>query len=116
VVGCDDQPGAGDGQTGREGMAERPVVSDEAGVMLVEGRGLGSRQTLKVERERRLGNLAACRTCVTNASESLRCFTKDGSRSPEVGLQELTSNHPVLLRTKGAVVSDCGKGIVKDVR
>ena len=60
--------------------------------------------------------LAACRTCVTNASESLRCFTKDGSRSPEVGLQELTSNHPVLLRTKGAVVSDCGKGIVKDVR
>ena len=54
--------------------------------------------------------------CVTNASESLRCFTKDGSRSPEVGLQELTSNHPVLLRTKGAVVSDCGKGIVKDVR
>ena len=58
MVGCDDQPGAGDGQTGREGMAERPVVSDEAGVMLVEGRGLGSRQTLKVERERRLGNLA----------------------------------------------------------
>jgi RNA-directed DNA polymerase len=38
-------------------MAERPVVSDEAGVMLVEGRGLGSRQTLKAEKERRLGSL-----------------------------------------------------------
>jgi RNA-directed DNA polymerase len=58
VVGCDDQPGSGDGQTGREGMAERPVVSDEAGVMPVEGRGLGSRQTLKAKREWRLGNLA----------------------------------------------------------
>ena len=57
--------------------------------------------------------LGACRTCVTNASESLRCCTEDGSRPPEVGLQELASNHPVLLRSKGVVVSDCGKGIVK---
>ena len=36
--------------------------------------------------------------CVTNASASLRCCTKDGSRPPEVGLQEKTSNRPVLLR------------------
>jgi len=53
--------------------------------------------------------LAACRTCVTNVSESLRCYTGDGSRSPEVGLQEQASNRPVLLRRKGVVVSDCGK-------
>jgi hypothetical protein len=26
VVGCDDQPEAGDGQKGRYGVAERPVV------------------------------------------------------------------------------------------
>ena len=49
---------------------------------------------------------AACRTCVTNASASLWCCIEDGSRPPEVGLQELASNHPVLLRTKGVVVSD----------
>jgi hypothetical protein len=46
----------------------------------------------------------------------LGCCIKDGSRSPEVGLQEQTSNRPVLLCSKGVVVSDCGKGIEKDVR
>ena len=51
--------------------------------------------------------------CVTNASASLRCCTEDGSRPPEVGLQEQTSNRPVLLRSKGVVVSDWGKGIDK---
>ncbi|MDP1772404.1 MAG: ATP-binding cassette domain-containing protein [Methylobacter sp.] len=60
--------------------------------------------------------LGGCRTCVTSASESLRCYIRDGSRPPEVGLQESVSNRPVLLRLKYAVVSDCGKGIVKDVR
>lgn len=54
--------------------------------------------------------------CVTNASVSLRCCTEDGSRPPEIGLQELVSNRPVRLRSKGVVVSDRGKGIVKDVR
>ena len=58
MVGRDDQPESGDGQAGRDGVAERPVVSDEAGVMPVEGRSLSSRQTLKVAREWRLGNLA----------------------------------------------------------
>lgn len=29
--------------------------------------------------------------CVTNANESLRCCTEDGSRPPEIGLQELHS-------------------------
>ncbi len=43
--------------------------------------------------------------CVTNVSESLRCCIEDGSRSPEIGLQELVSNRPVLLRSKGVVVS-----------
>ena len=51
-------------------------------------------------------DLGACQTCVTNASESLCCCTEDGSRPPEVGLQELASNRPVLLRSKGVVVSD----------
>lgn len=44
--------------------------------------------------------------CVTNTSESLWCCIEDGSRPPEVGLQEQASNHPVLRRSKGAVVSD----------
>jgi IS5 family transposase len=39
----------------------------------------------------------------------LWCCTKDGSRPPEAGLQEQASNHPVLLCSKGAVVSDWGK-------
>ena len=47
VVGRDDQPEAGDGQRGRYGVAERPVVL-RSRVMLVEGRGLGSRRVLKV--------------------------------------------------------------------
>jgi hypothetical protein len=38
-------------------VAERPVVSDEAGVMPVEGRSLSSRQTQDVARDGRLGNL-----------------------------------------------------------
>jgi len=44
--------------------------------------------------------------CVTNASASSRCCTKDGSRPPEVGLQEQASNRPVLLRSKGVVVNN----------
>lgn len=39
----------------------------------------------------------------------LWCCTEDGSRPPEAGLQEQASNHPVLLRSKGAVVSDRAK-------
>ena len=31
VVGCDDQPEAGDGQIGRYGVAERPVVPGKPG-------------------------------------------------------------------------------------
>ena len=41
----------------------------------------------------------------------LWCCTEDGSRPPEAGLQEQASNHPVLLRPKGAVVSDRAKVI-----
>ena len=32
-------------------------------------------------------------------------------RPPEVGLQEQASNCPVLLRSKGVVVNDWGKGV-----
>jgi transposase, IS5 family len=41
----------------------------------------------------------------------LWCCTEDGSRPPEAGLQGQASNHPVLLRSKGAVVSDWGQVI-----
>ena len=41
----------------------------------------------------------------------LWCCTEDGSGPPEAGLQEQASNHPVLLRSKGAVVSDRAKVI-----
>ena len=51
--------------------------------------------------------------CVTNTSASSWCCTEDGSRSPGAGLQESVSNRPVLLRSKGAVVSDWGKGITR---
>jgi hypothetical protein len=49
-------------------------------------------------------------------SERWRCFTGDEGRSLEVGLQEQASNRPVLLRSKGVVVSDRGKVIHKDGR
>ena len=45
----------------------------------------------------------------------LWCCTEDGSRPPEAGLQEQASNHPVLLRSKGAVVSDRAKVIPSGV-
>ena len=41
----------------------------------------------------------------------LWCCTEDGSRPPEAGLQGQASNPPVLLRSKGAVVSDRAKVI-----
>jgi IS5 family transposase len=45
--------------------------------------------------------------CVSRTQAAdLWCCTEDGSRPPEAGLQEQASNHPVLLRSKGAVVSD----------
>lgn len=50
--------------------------------------------------------------CVSRTQAAdLWCCTEDGSRPPEAGLQEQASNHPVLLRSKGAVVSDWGKVI-----
>ena len=50
--------------------------------------------------------------CVSRTQAAdLWCCTEDGSRPPEAGLQGQASNHPVLLRSKGAVVSDWGKVI-----
>jgi len=50
--------------------------------------------------------------CVSRTQAAdLWCCTEDGSRSPEAGLQEQASNHPVLLRSKGVVVSDWEKVI-----
>ena len=48
--------------------------------------------------------------CVSRTQASgLWCCTKDGRWPPEAGLQEQASNRPVLLRSKGVVVSDRGK-------
>jgi len=48
--------------------------------------------------------------CVSRTQVSdLWCCTEDGRWPPEVGLQEQASNRPVLLRSKGVVVSDRGK-------
>lgn len=44
--------------------------------------------------------------CATNTEKKLWNCIEDGSRPPGVCLQELASNHPVLLRSKDAVVSD----------
>ena len=50
--------------------------------------------------------------CVSRTQAAdLWCCTEDGSWPPEAGLQEQASNHPVLLRSKGAVVSDRAKVI-----
>jgi IS5 family transposase len=50
--------------------------------------------------------------CVSRTQAAdLWCCTEDGSRPPEAGLQEQASNHPVLLRSKGVVVSDRAKVI-----
>ena len=50
--------------------------------------------------------------CVSRTQAAdLWCCTDDGSRPPEAGLQGQASNHPVLLRSKGAVVSDRAKVI-----
>ena len=49
--------------------------------------------------------------CVTNVSENLQSCTEDGRRPPGVDFQELASNHPELLRSKGVVVNVRGKGV-----
>lgn len=54
--------------------------------------------------------------CVSRTQAAdLWCCTEDGSRPPEAGLQEQASNHPMLLRSKGAVVSDWAKVIPSGV-
>jgi transposase, IS5 family len=54
--------------------------------------------------------------CVSRTQAAdLWCCTEDGSWPPEAGLQEQASNHPVLLRSKGAVVSDRAKVIPSGV-
>ena len=50
--------------------------------------------------------------CVSRTQAAdLWCCTEDGSWPSEAGLQEQASNHPVLLRSRGAVVSDRAKVI-----
>ena len=49
--------------------------------------------------------------CVTNVSENLQSCIEDGRRPPEVDFQELASNHPELLRSKGVVMNVRGKGV-----
>jgi len=51
--------------------------------------------------------------CGVSRTQARACdaVSKDGRRPPEVGLQEQASNRSELLRSKGAVVSDRGKGV-----
>jgi hypothetical protein len=44
-------------------------------------------------------------------SENLKSCIEDGRRPPGVDFQELASNHPELLRSKGVVVNVRGKGV-----
>jgi hypothetical protein len=53
---------------------------------------------------------------VSRSKRRLASCTEDGRRSPEVDFQELASNHPELLRSKGVVVNVRGKGVREDVR
>jgi hypothetical protein len=46
-------------------------------------------------------------------SESLQSCAEDGRRPPGVDFQELASNHPELLRSKGVVVNVRGKGVLE---
>jgi hypothetical protein len=43
----------------------------------------------------------------------LQCCTEDGSGPPGVGFQELASNRPELLRSKGVVVNV--RGVMSDI-
>jgi len=56
VVGRDNQPDSGDGQAGRDGVAERFAVPTKPG-NAGGGKGPQFKTTLKVARDRRLGNL-----------------------------------------------------------
>ena len=50
--------------------------------------------------------------CVSRTqANGLWCCTEDGRRPPGVDFQELASNHPELLRSKGVVVNVRGKGV-----
>jgi len=52
--------------------------------------------------------------CVSRTRVQARgAVPKMGEGSPEAGLQEQASNRPVLLRSKGVVVSNWGKGITR---
>jgi transposase len=53
---------------------------------------------------------------VSRKQGNLRSCTKDGRRPPGVGFQELTSNRPEPLRSKGVVVNVRGKGVRTGVR
>ena len=55
----DDQPDAREGQAGRSGVAERPVVPLKPGNVPGEGRGLSSRQTQDVVRDLEIGQPSA---------------------------------------------------------
>jgi hypothetical protein len=54
--------------------------------------------------------------CHERSKRRLASCIEDGSGPPGVGFQELASNHPELLRSKGVVVNVRGKGARKGVR
>jgi hypothetical protein len=58
-------------------------------------------------------SLSCCGGVCHEASEELASCIEDGSRPPGVDFQELASNYPELLRSKGVVVNVRGKGVRK---
>src|SRR5882762_8088542 len=86
------------------------VTIDKSGAILaaLEAINTDREMPIRIRQSKYLNNLVEQdhrEMCVTNVSESLRCCIEDGSRSPEIGLQELVSNHPILLHSKGVVVN-----------
>ena len=112
VRGLVAEPAQPRGNDGRAGFGGRPFERAPLGYQArtVVRKGVSQTQAPSWQ------ELADGRECVTNTGESLWCCTEDGSRPPEAGLQEQASNRPVLLRSKGVVVSDRGKVIHKDGR
>ena len=76
-----------------------------------DGDGCSRRPSVRVLESQEGSGEAFVLGCVTNVSESLQSCTEDGRRPPGADFQELTSNRPELLRSKGVVVNVRGKGV-----
>jgi hypothetical protein len=78
----DDQPDAREGQAGRTGVAERLVVPLKPGNAQREGRGLSSRPTQDVVRDREIGQPSNSEKC----SEAADGFTRESEGGSRLSL------------------------------